>query len=149
MLDSIGYLAVVVGRSSIWALLLMAGPIALLTVTTRVLDRAQSDRTPVSPRPSWPQTSPMLPTTSTTWSTCSCGRRARCCAGRPWCCGTGEPSPGEFGAALTIAGAEKWLVATPRELSKTRPEDSQALHALVGMVQSVVANRALARSGQP
>ena len=94
VLDSIGYLAVVVGRSSIWALLLMAGPIALLTLTTRVLDRAQSTGS-ASASSSRPQTSPMPPTTWMTWSRCSCGRRARVAPGA-----RGAAGPGAFGGRV-------------------------------------------------
>ncbi len=142
VLDSIGYLAVVVGRSSIWALLLMAGPIALLTVTTRVLDRAQSDRIRLRELVTAADLAHAASDVDDVIEVLV--RQAGAMLRRaPVVLRDREPSPGEFGAALTIAGAEKWLVATPRELSKARHEDSQALHALVGMVQSVVANREL------
>jgi diguanylate cyclase (GGDEF)-like protein len=53
------------------------------------------------------------------------------------------PSAEEFGAPLTLGGAEKWLVARHRSVSRFRPEDQQALHALVRMAQAVLANREL------
>jgi diguanylate cyclase (GGDEF)-like protein len=142
VIDSLGYLAAVLERTSVWALVLMAGPVALLTVTSRVLHRAQRDRARLRELVS---AADQAHTASDVGEVVEVLlRQAEAMLG----CLTVElrdrpPTLTECGAALTVDGSEKWLVAVHRPAASFRSEDRQAMHALVRMAQAVLANREL------
>jgi diguanylate cyclase (GGDEF)-like protein len=142
VIDSLGYLAVVLGRTSVWALLLMAGPIALLTLTTRVLYRAQGDRSRLRELVTAADMAHAASNVDEVVDVLVRQAGAMLRWPRVELRDT-EPVEGELGAALVVGGQAKWLVARHRASTAFRPEDHQALHALVRMVQSVLANREL------
>lgn len=142
VIDSLGYLAAVLTRTSVWALLLMAGPVALLTLTSRVLVRAQGDRARLRELVRAADLAHASTAAADVVDVLVQQARAmlRCDAVE---LRDVPPEVGQCGALLTVHGVEQWLVASPRLHRGFDAEDDRALHALVRMAQAVLTNREL------